>query len=86
MGFEHVESKCGHVSMVILGHSEQFGFGCRLGQKIFLRWLPIYWAYQTSRVCVIWASVIPGFFLKPFPCTKLGIITHVLLLIAHCSC
>ena len=34
-GFEHVESRCGHVSMVLLGHSVQFGFGYKLGQKIF---------------------------------------------------
>ena len=56
-GFEHVESKCGHVSIVLLGHSVQFGFGYKLGLKIFLRWLPIYWAYRNFRVCVIWASV-----------------------------
>ena len=30
--FEHVESKCGHVSMALLGHSVQFGFGYKLGQ------------------------------------------------------
>ena len=30
-GFEHVESRCGHVFMALLGHSVQFGFGCRLG-------------------------------------------------------
>jgi hypothetical protein len=32
-GFEHVESKCGHVSMALLGHSVQFEFGCKLGHK-----------------------------------------------------
>ena len=35
-GFGHVESRCGHVSMVLLGHSVHFGFGYRLGQKICL--------------------------------------------------
>ena len=33
--FEHVESKCGLVSMALLGHNAQFGFGYRVGQKIF---------------------------------------------------
>ena len=61
-GFEHVESKCGHVSMVLLGHNVQFGFGCILGQKMFLRWFPMYWAYLSFSVCVICASIIHGFF------------------------
>ena len=47
--------------MALLGHSVQFGFGCKLGQNIFLWWLPIYWVYRNFRVYVIWASVIPGF-------------------------
>ena len=59
--FEHVESRCAHVFKVLLGHSVHFGFGYILGQNIWLRWLPMYWAYQNFRVCVIWASVIPGF-------------------------
>ena len=33
-GFEHVESKCGQVSMALLEHNVQFGFGCKVGQKI----------------------------------------------------
>ena len=33
-GFDLVESRCGHVSMVLLGHSVHFGFGNKLGQKI----------------------------------------------------
>ena len=33
--FVHVERKCGHASMALLGHSVQFGFGYKLGQKIF---------------------------------------------------
>ena len=41
-GFRHVESKCGHVFMASLGHTVHFGFGCKLGHKIILRWLPIY--------------------------------------------
>ena len=57
-GFEHVESKYGHVSMVLLGHIVKFGFGYRLGHKIFFRWLPMYWAYRTFKVCVIWAFVV----------------------------
>ena len=61
-GFEHVDSKCGHVSMVLLGHSVQLGFEYKLGQTMCLRWLPIYCAYQNFRVCVIWASTVPGFF------------------------
>ena len=32
-GFEHVESKCGHVSMVLSGHRVKFGLGYKLGQK-----------------------------------------------------
>jgi hypothetical protein len=59
--FKHVESKCGHVSLALLGHSVQFGFRCKLGQSIFLQWFPIYWAYRSSKVCVMWASVISGF-------------------------
>ena len=61
-GFEHVESRCGHVSGSLLRHSVQFGFGYILGQNKCFRWLPMYWAYRSFRVCVIWASVIPGSF------------------------
>ena len=64
LGFEHVESKCGHVSMVLLGHSLQFGFGYKLGHKIFLRWLPIYWAYHNFRLCVVFGVCDPGVFPK----------------------
>ena len=59
--FEHVDSRCGHVSRALLGHSVQFGVGYILGQNICLWWFPIYWAYQNFRVCVIWALVIPRF-------------------------
>jgi hypothetical protein len=59
-GFEHVESKCGHVSMVFLGHIVQFRFGYNLSQKIFFWWFPIYWAYWSFKVCVIWAYVVLG--------------------------
>lgn len=61
-GFELVESKCGHVSMALLGYRAHFGFGCKVGQNIFLRWLPTYWAYQNFRVCLIWVFAAPGFF------------------------
>ena len=61
-GFEHVDNKCGHVPMILLEHSVQFGFGYRLGQNICLRWLPKYWVYPNFRVCVIWAFVVMGFF------------------------
>ena len=50
------------MSMVLLGHSVQFGFGYKLGQKMFLRWLPMNWAYRNFEVCIIWVFVIPGFF------------------------
>ena len=50
------------MSIVLLGHSVQFGFGYKLGHKIFLRGLPIYWAYQNLKVCVILAYVIPRSF------------------------
>ena len=33
--FEHVESKCGHVSMALLGNSVHFGFRYKFGEKIF---------------------------------------------------
>ena len=52
-GFEHVESMCGHTSMVLLEHSVQFGFGCKVSQNIFLQWLPMYWVYRIFNVCVI---------------------------------
>ena len=52
-GFEHVDSRCGHVSMVLLGHDAQFRFGYRSCQNICLRWSPMYWAYWNFRVCVI---------------------------------
>ena len=61
-GFEHVESNCGHVSMPLLEHRIHFGLGYKVGQKIFLRWLPIYWAYRNFKLCVIWASIILGLF------------------------
>ena len=63
-GFGHVESKCGHVSMELLGHSAHFGFGCKLGEKIFLWWIPIYWAYQNFGVFVLWVFVILRYFPK----------------------
>jgi hypothetical protein len=59
-GFEHVESRCGHVSMVLSGHSVQVEFGYKSGQNIFLCWLPMYWAYRNFRVCVTWTFVILG--------------------------
>ena len=62
--FEHVESKCGHVSMALLGHSVQFGFGYRVGQNTFLLWFPMYWAYWSFRVYVIWGYVVLGIFAK----------------------
>ena len=34
-GFEHIENKCSQVSMALLEHNVQFGFGSRVGQKIF---------------------------------------------------
>ena len=34
-GFVHVDSRCGHVSILCLGHSVQFGFGWVIGQKMF---------------------------------------------------
>jgi hypothetical protein len=61
-GFEHVDSRCGHVSMVLLGHSVQFGFGYKLSHNTCLRWFPMYCVYRNFRVCVIWAFVVPGFF------------------------
>ena len=39
-----MDSKCGHVSLSFLGHNVQLGFGNLRGQKMFFRWLPIYWA------------------------------------------
>lgn len=35
-GCEHLESKCGHVSMTLLGHSVKFGFGCMVS---YLGWI-----------------------------------------------
>jgi hypothetical protein len=52
-GFEHVDSRCGHVSMVLLGHSVQFGFGYKLSHNTCLRWFPMYCVYRNFRVCVI---------------------------------
>ena len=40
-----MDSKCGHVSMVLLGHTVQFGFEYKLGQNVCLRWLPIHVLY-----------------------------------------
>ena len=61
-GFEHVESKCGHVSKVLLRHSVQFRLANVLDHKRFLRWLLIYWAYRSFKVCVIWVYVVLGYF------------------------
>lgn len=36
VGFEHVESRRGHVSTVLLGQNAQFGLGYVIGQNIFL--------------------------------------------------
>ena len=32
--FEHVDSSCSHVSIVLFVYKVQFGFGCALGEKI----------------------------------------------------
>ena len=58
----HVESRCGHVSIVLLGHSVQFGFGCVIYQNMFLGCFPLYWAYRKCIVCVICVSEMPGAF------------------------
>lgn len=60
----NVDSKCGHVLIVLFGHRVQFGFECVSGQKIFFGWLPIYWAYQNFSVCLIYAYDIMGVFQK----------------------
>lgn len=39
--FEHMASRCSQVSMALLGHKMQFGFGCVIGQIFLLQWLPI---------------------------------------------
>ena len=33
--FEHVDSRCGHMSIVLFGYNVQFRFGCVFGQKTF---------------------------------------------------
>lgn len=59
---EHMESRCGHVSIVFLGHSMQFGFGCVVDQNMFLGCFPMYWAYWKCRVCVLCVSEMHGAF------------------------
>ena len=63
-GFVHVDNRCGHVSIALFGHRVQFGFGYVSGQKIFFRWLPMYWEYRNFNVCVICASDMPAAFQK----------------------
>lgn len=61
-GFEHVGSRCGHVSAMLFGHSVQFGFECVVGQNMFFLWLPMYEEYQNLSSCAIGASKIPWAF------------------------
>lgn len=39
--FEHMASRRGQVSMALLGHKVQFGFGCVIGHNMLLQRLPI---------------------------------------------
>ena len=43
-GFSHVDKRCSHVSLSLLGHKVQLGFWCVRGPKIyiFFLWLPMY--------------------------------------------
>ena len=63
-GCSHMDSRWGHVSLSCRRQSVQLGFGHLRGQKMFFMWLPMYWAYQNFKVCVIWAFVTFLFFQK----------------------
>ena len=47
----HVDSKCGHVSIVLFKHNMEFGLRAVWAKYIFLVWLSMYWAYQNFRCC-----------------------------------
>ena len=49
-GCSHVDKRWGQVSLSFLWHRVQLGFWCARGQKMFIMWLPIYWAYLNFSV------------------------------------
>jgi hypothetical protein len=57
--FGHVESIYGHMLIVLVGHREQLGFGCVMGQKMFFLWLLMYWAYQSLSVWIMCVLEMP---------------------------
>lgn len=53
----HIDSKCGHVSMLLLWHSVQVGLGYFCGQNKCFLWFPIYWVGLNFNIWVVWAMV-----------------------------
>jgi hypothetical protein len=49
--FVNSDKRCGHVSMLLLGHSMQLGFGCVIGTNF-----PIYCVYLNFKVWVFCMS------------------------------
>ena len=49
---EHVNNKCGHVSISLFGLSVQFGFGLAL--ICYVKWLSMYYAYWSLSYLCIW--------------------------------
>ena len=51
--FSHVDRRCGHVSLSLLGHKVQLGFGIYVrGQNIFFLQFSMYWANLRFNVWV----------------------------------
>ena len=46
--FVHVDSRCGHVSILCFRLSVHFGFWWVIGQKMSMWWFPMYW-----RICFL---------------------------------
>lgn len=58
--FVHVDSRCGHVSISLFGHSVQLGFGWVSGPNVFNRCLPMYCAYHNFSICMFCALEMLG--------------------------
>ena len=60
IGLVHVRRTCNHVFLSFELQIPQFGLGYLVGQKRFLRVLPIYCLVQNLSSCLIWGSIILG--------------------------
>ena len=56
---EHVDCRCGHVSIWLFVYIIQFGLGVCLAIIYILWWLVVYWVYRSFSVLITHALDIP---------------------------